>query len=978
MRYTSLILILLFLSFLGSLDSVAQLGFSLNIDKPKDYEDRVLRAEKTDEKKFTIPRRFFQNTTTHYNYFFNANTKLNEVLAQAKAQHRDDYSKLISFYNYSLDATAANTIQLDSIILKSQSGIVLHDLRNDWIDNLYLLWGAAYYLRKDFDSANQLFQFINYAFAEKEKDGYYKFIGSNMDGNSATRISTKEDRNIKDKVFSQPPSRNDAFIWQIRTYIAKEDFTAASVLIEALKLDPAFPERLEKDLEEVQALWYYKQSMWDSAAVHLAKALDNAQNKQEQARWEFLLGQLHELTGNLTEASAYYQKAINHTTDPVMEIYARLNAIKTNRDSSASQIDENINELLKMARRDKYQDYRNIIYFMAAQMEMERKQPDAAFALLLKGAAYNLGDPTLQNKIFLQLAEMAFQKKAYRQAFNFYDSLRTNDPALKEMDKIQARKKLLGELAGHWEVMERQDSLQKIAGMPVEERDDYIKKLVRQMRRAQGLKDNADFNSGGTASINTGGDIFSQDEKGEWYFYNNTLRTRGAVEFKSRWGNRPNVDHWRRISAAGTATASFDPKTGTIVAGQDKAGNNLPEISYDALANNLPLSAEKMAVSNDSIQQALFALGNLYLNGLEDCASMSEVYSQLQQRFPAFGKMDQVLFNQYYCMQKNGNTVAAKNFKEQLASRFPGSKLTIIATTGTDPAQKVADPVATGVYEKIYDQFIEGNFTEAFARKQKADSLYGETYWTPQQLYIESVYYIQRRNDSIAIATLNKITSKFPNTPLAQKAITLIDVLKRRDQIEAELRNLQIERPAEDTFSVVEVFKVTRPQVQDSVVTKPVAINTDADKKIAKPVALDTVAAKPVIKATSGYSFNAQQPHMVMVVLHKVDPVFINEARTAMFRYNREKFYNQQLNTEIVPIDDENKLILIGPFTDAKAATDYVDRTKPVTSTQIMPWLKAEKYRYSIISNPNLEFLKTDLDINKYRQFLEQHLPGLF
>jgi hypothetical protein len=336
------------------------------------------------------------------------------------------------------------------------------------------------------------------------------------------------------------------------------------------------------------------------------------------------------------------------------------------------------------------------------------------------------------------------------------------------------------------------------------------------MRKAQGLKDNADFNSGGITAINPSKDIFTQDEKGEWYFYNNTLRTRGAVEFKSRWGNRPNVDHWRRVSATASSNASFDPKTGTITGSPNKPDNTVQEISFDALLNNLPLSAEKMALSNDSVQNALFALGNLYLNGLEDCAGMNEVYITLQQRFPAFGKMDQVLFNQYYCQQKNGNATAANQLKQQLATRFPTSKLTTIATTGTDPANKVADPVATGVYEKIYDQFIEGNFADAFAGKLKADSLYGETYWTPQQLYIEAVYYIRERRDSTAINTLNKITYKFPKTPLAEKAITMIDVLNRRDQIEAELRNLQIERPPDDTFSVVEVFKVTTPDTQDT------------------------------------------------------------------------------------------------------------------------------------------------------------------
>ena len=61
-----------------------QLGLAFDIKKPKEFENRVLRSEKSDQKKFTLPKRFIQNTITHYNYFFNANNKLNEVLERAK------------------------------------------------------------------------------------------------------------------------------------------------------------------------------------------------------------------------------------------------------------------------------------------------------------------------------------------------------------------------------------------------------------------------------------------------------------------------------------------------------------------------------------------------------------------------------------------------------------------------------------------------------------------------------------------------------------------------------------------------------------------------------------------------------------------------------------------------------------------------------------------------------------------------------
>jgi tetratricopeptide (TPR) repeat protein len=411
--YSSLLFFILCFTFF---QAHAQLGFSFDIKKPEQYDDRVLASEKSDTKKFPLAKRFTHNTFTHYNYFFNANNKLNEVLEVAKAAHFDDYNELLSFYNYSLDETSANKEQLDSIIYKATTGIVLHDLRNDWIDNMYLLTGAAYYLRKQFDSAYLTFQFINYAFAKKEKDGYYQTIGSKFDGNNAFSISTKEKSSLPRKVFSEPPSRNDAFIWQIRTLIALEEYGEAASLIITLKNDPAFPKRLQNDLEEVQAWWFYNGNVYDSAAAHLEKALGNATNKNEKARWEYLIAQLYELSGKPELAQQFYEKVINHTIDPVMEIYARLHSIRINKSGGENYIDRNIAELQKMAKRDKYIDYRDVIYYTIAQIEMERNNLDQAQIDLKKSTENNTNNPSLRNKAFLQMAEMAFTQKKYRQA----------------------------------------------------------------------------------------------------------------------------------------------------------------------------------------------------------------------------------------------------------------------------------------------------------------------------------------------------------------------------------------------------------------------------------------------------------------------------------------------------------------------------------------------------------------------------------
>ncbi len=157
---------------------------------------------------------------------------------------RDDYTQLLPFYNYTLEETAREKRELDSVIYKTTAGILLHDLRSDWVDNMYMLMGRAYYYENNPDSAYVIFQFVNYAFSPKEKEGYDKPIGSNAnesEGGNAMIVSTDEKRNIAKKTFSLPPSRNESLIWQIRTYLARNMMTEAASLIQTLKHDPLFP-----------------------------------------------------------------------------------------------------------------------------------------------------------------------------------------------------------------------------------------------------------------------------------------------------------------------------------------------------------------------------------------------------------------------------------------------------------------------------------------------------------------------------------------------------------------------------------------------------------------------------------------------------------------------------------------------------------------------------------------------------------------
>jgi outer membrane protein assembly factor BamD (BamD/ComL family) len=470
-------------------------------------------------------------------------------------------------------------------------------------------------------------------------------------------------------------------------------------------------------------------------------------------------------------------------------------------------------------------------------------------------------------------------------------------------------------------------------------------------------------------------DLFTNSTKGDWYFNNAALKAKGVGEFKARWGNRANVDNWRR-----TAGMSFQPiNTKTAPNQADnlaKEDVKAPpgEITFEALYENIPLTEKQMKLSNDSLSEALYLLGKSLANDLEDCASATKVNEEIVNRFPAFKKMDEVLFILYYCYNKSGEASKAGEVKKQMEQKFAGNRLTTIVTTGKDPGSKL-NPEASKAYKDIYDLFIEGNFTKALADKAAADSMYGSNYWTPQLMYIESVYYIKQKNDAKATEILSAIISQNPNTPIASKAATLINVLGRRQKIEDELNGLNVQRMEEkrilvdtttkiDTVAYIPLPQKEKPKEEVKVVDQKPVVKT-----------ADTVANKPIITA---YTFKPDDKYYAVVILTKVDMVWVNETKNAFNIYNRGKFYNKQFEYSVTPINTEYKVLLIGNFDNAQAAVEYVQSVKPVSTSQIIPWLAADKYSFTIISAANLEILKTQQDIGLYKQFIEKNIPGKF
>ncbi|MFT3680356.1 MAG: tetratricopeptide repeat protein [Ferruginibacter sp.] len=1021
MKNSTLLLSLLITVTTGftSLCHAQQPGWTIDLlgkeKKPEKFEERKLGSERMAEKKFTIVRRFFQNNYTRYNYFFNANNKINAVLERAKENQADDFTKLLPYFPYSLENTAAQKTELDSVIYKATAGILLHDLRNDWIDNMYLLMGKAYFLRKDFDSAAATFQFINYnLFPRKKDEDDSRVVGTNENEEatgSTISIANKEKQNFVQKIVSKPPSRNDALIWLALTLTEQGEMGEAAGLINTLQNDPNLPKRLKDDLNDVNAYWFYKENNYDSAAAYLERALSNSENKHDLARSEFLLAQLYEFTGNFDKASLYYNKSSAHTTNALMDIHAQLNNAKMRKGNNEKELQLGIDNLTRLSKKDKFENYRDIIFYSAGDLAMQKPDTTEAIGYFNKCIKLaNEGSVSYKNKAFVRLGDIAFNRKEYKQAYIFYDSLQSGDTSLNDrMEELIARKNSLSEIVQKIVILEREDSLQRIAALPAVERDAFVKKLSKKLRKERGIKE--EDNSGATDLITFDSqksepvDLFASSTKnGDWYFYNSSLKSKGFGEFKRKWGTRTNTDNWRRKSAAVTAAlnnnsvpdmASSNPDgpdaDAAAVADPSNSGNKVSkadpstgtspqseDISYEGLMSNLPISPERLDASNNLIAVNLFELGKLYQNKLEDYRQAITTYDSSLKRFPDSLYDGELYLGLFYCYSKLGNNEKAAYYKNLTSSKFANSHAAKILTNpaAAHPDQK--NPEGTKRYENIYTLFIEGKFDEALAEKKKADSMYGTNYWSPQLLYIEAVYHVKQKEDSAAISVLDTIASLYPNSPLVPKAQRMIDVLGRRKEIEEYLTKLNITRYPEDTIVIKEERQklvrndsnlIVSPKLYDSVKAITAA-------PVTPPVIKDTVVkAAPVVSGP--YVFNAAAVHNVVMLLDKVDATYVNESKNAFARYVSDNYRGVDIKVAKEVLDKDLSLVVFTSFTNAEEAMAFLKKLTKAAPDEVS-WLPANKYSFVLIDNDNLERLRITKDVNGYRNLLKKQYPEQF
>ncbi len=945
----------------------------IHATRPTDTLNQELPSVKLAKKKFGWNRKVYQNLVTRDNYYFNASLRLKEALDRVSRSHQDDYSRLLPMYPY--DAKGLQSIHgdLDSIVQKAGIGIRIHDPRGKWMDNLYLVVGKAYFYKNDFTNALAAFQFINTSTAPTAKGSYSPVIGSRgYTGSSQISIATKEK---KKNFFRHLPSRNDALLWMIRTYIASAQYDKAQALLNTLKVDPYFPERLQGGLAELQAWFFFDQELYAQSMQPLEAAIAAASVKAEKKRWEFILGQLYQNKADANGAITHYQHTLRLSPDPIMAFYAQLNIAKIKIENGQGNIDANTGALLKMTGKNKFERYRGIIFYALGQLEANAGNAAEAENYLLnsiRNSSEDNGQKTLSYKL---LADVFYARQNYVAAKKYYDSTAAfMSGDFPDEAVVNTRKAVLGPVVERLLIISREDSLQQIAALPETARNAFLGKILAAQQ------DSAEKQSAAAAAANSGPGLANNpftpaagpaNGSSDWYFYNATARASGYREFRNQWGSRPLGDNWR---GGGNNSMAAIPGNNSEAAPQPSASDSTSPQNPNmaSLLAALPLTPEKMRQSNNAIFKAYYELGSLYNYQLENTPAAIEAYESLLKRFPDNAYAPQATYILYLLYQKTGDEGKSAQYKNEVLSKYPGNRLADIIRNGIAQNPDSLKKQEIGQwYDSTYIDYLSGDYAGVIRRKSLADSLYKGNGLQSKFDLLEAMAVVKTQPDSIGKQAIEQVISKDAgDAAITSQAKAILDALNHKQQLIDYLSQLQIQPSGEQPVTAAN----PAPGNSSPVLVKPPPALANPAKPVAP--AKDTAATKIVMpppKPVTPYTLTAENAWFVVLEFERTDKRLLDDALVKFARYNAVRHPKDSSKVEVSAYAlTQNKVMLIFRlFGSRDAALNYFREIRRNAPTAIIPEINPSYYKLFIISKNNFILLNSTKDLEGYLQFFD-------
>jgi tetratricopeptide (TPR) repeat protein/outer membrane protein assembly factor BamD (BamD/ComL family) len=859
--------------------------------------------------KNTRTTRFYQGLTSRFNIYFNGNESFKAGVAKINAGYRDDFSELLAIFEYSDPSTvqmcasdmeravqkASKVISLKSITARPESKdnsmpsekeeeFMNRKEYNEWVDDSYLLLGKARLYKRDYNLAKSTLSF---------------------------NISSSYD----------PEKRAESTIWLARVYNETGNYNESYRILNELDIASGFTESLRALYYTTLADLYLKQKRYSDAIDPLGRAIENTAGKRTRYRLTYLLAQLCEKTGDESRATSLYREVVKMNPPYEVEFNARINLAGVFDPNTGNPVSVK-KELERMLRDSKNREFRDQIYFALGNLFNKEGNAAEAVERYKKSAAVSTNNTKQKAKSYLALAEYYFSRPDYVNSGLYYDSaVMFLDEKYPDYKLLRAKSQNLNALLEQINIIQREDSLQKVAAMSASDRNTLIAGIIEKVkadesRGASASDANADRYNLGQYYENERRFQGNIEQEGKWYFYNQAALTFGRTEFRRRWGDRKLEDNWRRLnkSRQSSAQSASGPEEKTQ-AGSDSVSSKINNKNPEFYMANLPINDSLKSISNRKIAGAYLEAGKIYNERFRDNSRAIESFEALLNRFPGDLLEPETLFSIFRVYREDSNQ-RAELYRERLIEKYPGNEFT---KSITDPdyytKKSEAAREAERLYSEAYGKYISEDFTGAVDLCNNALETFARHELAPKFMLLKAYCTARIADERTFKEELSKLVKQWPDTPESARAADLIAFLNK------EIPELQVEE----------------------------------DKQVAAEIYTDDL--------------NSTQSFVLII---KNGAFNINQASFDVISYNIDNYTNSNYRTQGSLVDDKFIMLTVSGFKTLQEAIDYYNNFR--IEQVVRNPSKVQIYSF-LIGKSNLETLLKDKNPDRYLLFFGEKYP---
>ena len=334
------------------------------------------------KKKWSPVRRATQNSFTHYNYYYNANKKMDEALLNMQRTKKENYDSLIGLYPYDPNRDSSLLkADMDSIVHKVSVAIQIHDPRVKWSNDLYLLLGEAYYYKGNYDNASSAFRYI----ISTDEAAKKKAAAASGHSHSKDEPSIVEEEPKSRFDFLKHKSvHNESILWLARTFTESHQPENAESIMSLLESDAKLPADLKGRLAIERAFVFLAERNDLEASNQLAIAVeDDNLPVWLRTRAAFINGQLLQKMGDYTAAARAFERVLDFFPKLEMDFYTR-KYIAFNELQAGNDVAMAMKPLKKVLNDAKYVTYYDQVYFVLGQLAVKANEPGRGSYLFYK------------------------------------------------------------------------------------------------------------------------------------------------------------------------------------------------------------------------------------------------------------------------------------------------------------------------------------------------------------------------------------------------------------------------------------------------------------------------------------------------------------------------------------------------------------------------------------------------------------------